>query len=36
MYGWTNRILRVNLTTGDISHEKQDSKVARDYIEKGT
>ena len=32
MYGWTNRILRVNLTTGDISREKQDYKVARDYI----
>jgi aldehyde:ferredoxin oxidoreductase len=32
MHGWTNRILRVNLTTSSISYEEQDQKIARDYI----
>ena len=32
MYGWHGKILRVNLTTGKISTEDVDPKIARDYI----
>ncbi|MBI5374338.1 MAG: aldehyde ferredoxin oxidoreductase family protein [Candidatus Schekmanbacteria bacterium] len=32
MYGWTGNILRVNLTTGTLTEEKLDPKIARDYI----
>lgn len=32
MYGWTGNILRVNLTTGTLTDEKLDPKIARDYI----
>jgi aldehyde:ferredoxin oxidoreductase len=32
MYGWHGKILRINLTTGMISSEEVDPKIARDYI----
>ncbi len=32
MYGWHGRILRVNLTTGDLSVETVPEKLARDYL----
>jgi aldehyde:ferredoxin oxidoreductase len=32
MYGWHGKILRVNLTTGKITTEDVDPKLARDYI----
>jgi aldehyde:ferredoxin oxidoreductase len=32
MHGWRGKILRVDLTTGEIKEEKLDGKVARDYI----
>lgn len=32
MYGWTGKVLRVNLSTGRISTEALDPGVARDYI----
>ena len=32
MYGWHGKILRVNLTTGKITTEEVDPKIARDYI----
>jgi aldehyde:ferredoxin oxidoreductase len=32
MYGWTGTILRVNLTTGKISKEATDPRLARMYI----
>jgi aldehyde:ferredoxin oxidoreductase len=32
MYGWRGKILRIDLTTGDIKEEELDPKVARDYI----
>jgi aldehyde:ferredoxin oxidoreductase len=32
MYGWTGRILRIDLTKGDIKHEDLDSRVVKDYI----
>ncbi|RLB83550.1 MAG: aldehyde ferredoxin oxidoreductase, partial [Deltaproteobacteria bacterium] len=32
MYGWMGKILRVNLSSGNISTENLDPKVAEDYI----
>lgn len=32
MYGWRGKILRVNLTTGELKEENLDMKVAKDYI----
>ncbi len=32
MYGWTGKLLRVNLSTGEIIVEPLDPKAARDYI----
>lgn len=32
MYGWHGKILRIDLTTGKISTEEIDPKIARDYI----
>lgn len=32
MQGWCGRMLRVNLTTGEIIEEKLDAKIAKDYI----
>ena len=32
MFGWMGTILRVNLSTGKITKEKLDEKMARDYI----
>ncbi len=32
MYGWHGKILRINLTTGKVSTEEIDPKLARDYI----
>ncbi|MGI6034987.1 MAG: aldehyde ferredoxin oxidoreductase family protein [Limnochordia bacterium] len=32
MFGWMGTILRVNLSTGTITREKLDGKIARDYI----
>ena len=32
MKGWTGKILRVDLSTGEITDEMLDSKVAKDYI----
>jgi len=32
MYGWRGKILRVDLTTGELREENLDGKVARDYI----
>ncbi len=32
MYGWHLRLLRVNLTTGQITKEDIDPKIARDFI----
>ena len=32
MHGWVGNILRVNLTTGRISHEPLDPALAREYI----
>jgi len=32
MYGWNGRILRVNLTTGEITTEEIDPQVAKDFI----
>jgi aldehyde:ferredoxin oxidoreductase len=32
MYGWRGRILRVDLTNGELKEENLDPKVARDYI----
>lgn len=32
MYGWNGRILRVNLTTGEMSVEEVDPRIARDFI----
>ncbi|MEW5830811.1 MAG: aldehyde ferredoxin oxidoreductase family protein [Chloroflexota bacterium] len=32
MYGWHGKLLRINLTTGKVSTEEIDPKIARDYI----
>lgn len=32
MYGWTGKILRVDLTTGRVTEESLDRKVAKDYL----
>ncbi len=32
MYGWAGRILRIDLTKGDIKHEDLDSRVVKDYV----
>ena len=32
MYGWMGRIIRVDLTRGNISHEELDLRIAKDYI----
>jgi len=32
MFGWTGTILRVDLTTGKVTREATDPKVARDYL----
>ncbi len=32
MYGWTGKLLRVDLSNGKVSEEDLDSKIARDFI----
>ena len=32
MNGWMGKILRVNLSNGEINEEKLDSKVVRDFV----
>ena len=32
MYGWRGKVLRIDLTKGEIREENLDGKVAKDYI----
>lgn len=32
MHGWTGKVLRVDLSRGEIREEALDAKVAKDYI----
>ena len=32
MYGWRGKVLRVDLTKGELKEETLDPKVAKDYI----
>ena len=32
MYGWMGKILRVNLSNGEINEETLDPQVARDFV----